>query len=588
MGGDLMDAVNLKLARNYTNEKLNSLPSNAPTKTVTFDGGIYSVGNDVVNGQVSDVVIKGRTLKNELNYNRETWAEWTKSAGVVGDATGLEWTLSDTLTQAFIPFNTVKPLTKYGILANVVTNTATSVNLTTDIDLTGSNHTIITPGTLGNIKLSITTQANITFKRFTIKRDANGDVGKKVKLKDIRLFELPAGSEIETDFTMMTVDALAQKYPYIKGDSTKSTNSVRVKSVGRNLLNPDKISTSGTAVCNKVDSNSYSISVSFPNYLSLPFSNLKPNTQYTLSFNVSEISGDGLLYVYYNGTSSLKSINTNGYKSVTITTDAQGKNNVSFRTNSENFRNCLISDLQIEEGNTATEYEPYKESIVNVNLPEPLRSLPNGVKDEINVTTGKAIIRIGHKTDVASGTVINYVDMADGGQYYAWNNDGETETGIKGDTLEIDATSLTYQLATPIVTKLPAQAPLQVFENGTVYVEPIGDASESTLPSVEMTIPTGTSNKFGVATHDYGGAAADWVLTNSESKCFLLAVSSAGGAANIIAPDAPGVMYAISNASGHTITIKISGGAGGAGVADSKTVLVIHNGTDYTALTAEL
>jgi hypothetical protein len=50
-----MDAVSLKLARNYTNEKLNSLPSNRPTKTVSFDGGIYSVGNDVVNGQVSEL-----------------------------------------------------------------------------------------------------------------------------------------------------------------------------------------------------------------------------------------------------------------------------------------------------------------------------------------------------------------------------------------------------------------------------------------------------------------------------------------------------------------------------------------------------
>jgi hypothetical protein len=118
-------------------------------------------------------------------------------------------------------------------------------------------------------------------------------------------------------------------------------------------------------------------------------------------------------------------------------------------------------------------------------------------------------------------------------------------------------------------------------------VEPMGDPAESTVPSVEMTIPTGTSNKFGVATHDYGGAAADWVLTNSESKCFLLAVSNAGGAANIIAPDAPGVMYAISNASGYAITIKKSGGNGVA-VTNAKTVLVIHNGTDYSALTAEL
>ena len=44
-------------------KKLNSLPSNRPTKTVSFDGGIYSVGNDVVDGQIS-VALKGNTYTN--------------------------------------------------------------------------------------------------------------------------------------------------------------------------------------------------------------------------------------------------------------------------------------------------------------------------------------------------------------------------------------------------------------------------------------------------------------------------------------------------------------------------------------------
>ncbi|MDD2353538.1 MAG: hypothetical protein PHX56_08320 [Atribacterota bacterium] len=50
------------LSQQYINEQLLlNNDTNRPTKTVSFDGGIYSVGNDVVNGQVSDVAVKGQT-----------------------------------------------------------------------------------------------------------------------------------------------------------------------------------------------------------------------------------------------------------------------------------------------------------------------------------------------------------------------------------------------------------------------------------------------------------------------------------------------------------------------------------------------
>ena len=389
-----MDAATLKLAKNYTNEQVVQKATNSPVEEISFDGGIYSVGNNVVNGQVSDVAVKGQT--------------WTNRAGV-----------GDTSPQTVSNLD----ITKTYLLINDA----------------GANVTIDTVDTPTPVKLTGDTEFDFVW--------ASGKIA---------LYELSA------EETALDASVLGQKYRYVNG--TKSTNSVRVRSV-----NEDET----------------------------------------------------------------------------------------------------------------------KESIVNVNLPEPLRSLPNGVKDEFNVTSGIKTQRVGNKTNVASGTVINYTDMATGGQFVAYAVDGSSQIGVKGDTLTITAVTLIYQLAQPIITKLPAQPPLQIYENGTVYVEPIGDASESTLPSVEMTIPTGTSNKFGVATHNYGGAAADWELTNSESKCFLLAVSSAGGSANIIAPDAPGAMYAISNASGHTITIKISGG-NGVKVTNAKTVLVIHNGTDYVALTAEL
>lgn len=102
-----------------------------------------------------------------------------------------------------------------------------------------------------------------------------------------------------------------------------------------------------------------------------------------------------------------------------------------------------------------------------------LRSLPKGIKDEVRVSENKLIKRIGDKTNVASGTVINYADMAEGGTYYAWNDNGETETGTKGDTLGIDATVLIYQLAEPIEIPIEVFGNLQSYENGTVYVDAI-------------------------------------------------------------------------------------------------------------------
>lgn len=102
-----------------------------------------------------------------------------------------------------------------------------------------------------------------------------------------------------------------------------------------------------------------------------------------------------------------------------------------------------------------------------------LRSLPNGTKDEINVTDRKLIKRIGEKSNIANGMVIDFADMAEGGTYYAWNEDGETETGIKGDTLGIDATTLIYQLAEPIAIPVQVSGSIVSYPNGTIYIERI-------------------------------------------------------------------------------------------------------------------
>ena len=47
-----------------------------------------------------------------------------------------------------------------------------------------------------------------------------------------------------------------------------------------------------------------------------------------------------------------------------------------------------------EESPTATSYEPYKSNITKIPLLSPLRSLPNGVKDEV------ILDRENHKTKI--------------------------------------------------------------------------------------------------------------------------------------------------------------------------------------------
>ena len=160
-------------------------------------------------------------LKNELVYNPGTWAEWTKT-NAVGDSSGLELTVFNELTDAYILTN-LKANTKYGILLNVVLNELTFTFIT-ELGAFQVNQLLVPAGATGNKKVVLTTLSNITNNRFYIKRSELESAPKKIKLKDISVFELPAGSEIEADFTNLTADQLAVKYPWFYDRTALSIN----------------------------------------------------------------------------------------------------------------------------------------------------------------------------------------------------------------------------------------------------------------------------------------------------------------------------------------------------------------------------
>lgn len=76
-----------------------------------------------------------------------------------------------------------------------------------------------------------------------------------------------------------------------------------------------------------------------------------------------------------------------------------------------------ITNLQIEYGTEATEYEPYKETTCYIE-PKPLRRLPNGVCDTVDLATGKRTLYIDEsgeelatpiiENNVIAGTLLSY------------------------------------------------------------------------------------------------------------------------------------------------------------------------------------
>lgn len=267
-----------------------------------------------------------------------------------------------------------------------------------------------------------------------------------------------------------------------EGNIKSTVSAMRLKSVGKNLFDSDVAPsyTHSSCIYTKID-NGFNLSGSW--FASFSIKPPKKNTYYTLSATTTTITGTPVnkwVYRYTDGTFGIfQNIGKRNRTDASKTVDSV----YVYVTDSSVTASCDYTNIQLEEGSTATPYEPYTESTQYITAKDEegkiveLRSLPNGTQDEIRLSEGKAIIKIGTKTDVASGTVINYTDMAENGTYYAWNGNGETETGTKGDTLGIDATTLIYQLAEPVEIPVQVSGTLVSYPSGTVYIEPyVADA----------------------------------------------------------------------------------------------------------------
>lgn len=152
--------------------------------------------------------------KSEVPYTASAWAEWTMAgAGTTRGSSGAHL-VQDGGNERFEMLTAFKPSTKYGILHNVI-----SQNLNGSFVLVGGggmappNH-IVLGKTVGNNKATFTSIASITNNAARLALETTNTDGTYIDFKDVRIFELPTGSQIEADFTNLTADQLAAKYTF--------------------------------------------------------------------------------------------------------------------------------------------------------------------------------------------------------------------------------------------------------------------------------------------------------------------------------------------------------------------------------------
>ena len=91
---------------------------------------------------------------------------------------------------------------------------------------------------------------------------------------------------------------------------------------------------------------------------------------------------------------------------------------------------------------------------------------------------------------------------------------------------------------------------------------------------------TGEVKLRATATHNYGGAHADWTLSvNEQAASFITATNADAGANVLLGAALPGACYFINNASGQILTFKVTGQTGGT-IAASKRAFYCSDAVD--------
>ena len=249
--------------------------------------------------------------------------------------------------------------------------------------------------------------------------------------------------------------------PYFKGikSAFEDESKIEVLSTGKNLYDGSfrkgNIDSQGNAVYNESSKNVLS-----------DFILAKPNMTYTMSNH--GVANKTIFYCQYDSNKQYVGAKA-GWETKTLDSNVHYiriQLNETTKTIEE-----LNNEFMLEESSTATQYETYKSNSTKIPLLSPLRSLPNGVEDEVVVDRMKNKVTLIQRV----GKVV-----FDGSEewYCNWSNDGNCHNGHTNiyDAKKVVGTSF-------ICNK---------FREST---------TTANNPNYESAFMTGRDNWFGIAIH---------------------------------------------------------------------------------------
>ena len=511
-----------------------------------FTDGQYVTINDTKESGTLGVELKGQTLVNI--HKSATYTLSRQNSGwydnYVTKVNEVSFTITDTsetgwkyLKLGNLNLNFLKPNTKYLVVFSETKNLSTVQFMNGD----------------GTKKISNT--ATVTNNRAILTTNSTLDLSNQVLYT---LFHMKLGEVVAKNAMIIEYQEGMENWDISYFEGMTSCKMPILITCGKNLLplgnGQDMSSTRGVTFTQKdgkllingtaTDTADYRVFNHNNNVEQMKkFNSFPVGTTLTMSNNLGK---DCYFNVIRNGSSI--------YLNKTITIQDGDKDiNAFVRINRGETYNNTELNIQIEEGASATAYEPYKSSILSLPEEIVLRKLPNGVCDTFNTRTGVYTQRIGEavvngsenwQLNNTEGTTTqrffcnnmlanSAVDNnTKGTQQYlcdrlrtiAWNQTCELGVTINGsgvfvynNSIEYTVNSvkqwlsqnpvkLQYELATPVVTKINLSSALKSWNTTThIYSEIPENTLYPTLSHSNPTYPVilKPSTKYSIVANSY-------------------------------------------------------------------------------------